>query len=106
MGGENISPRTAWKLQWARVLIHWKVMQLKVALRINSQPNKNRIVTQKKANLSIAHRPPPSMIEHSNVNYVTSTTVLSMQKKFMCFEKLGSAKRELHDINTDANLHK
>ena len=30
------------------MLIHWKVMQLKVTLRINSQPDKNRIVTEKK----------------------------------------------------------
>lgn len=48
MRGENFWPPTAWKLQWTRVLIHWKVMQLKVTLRINSQPDKNRIVTEKK----------------------------------------------------------
>lgn len=44
------------------------------------------------------------MIEHSNVNYVLSTIVSSMQKKLVRFEKLGSPKRELHDINTDANI--
>lgn len=44
---ECVWPPTARKLQRTRVLVHGKVMQLKVALRVNSQPDKNRMVTVK-----------------------------------------------------------
>lgn len=81
MGGENIWPRTAWKLQWARVLIHWKVMQLKVALRINCQPDKNRIVTQKK---QISALFPPQEWLNIVMSSMSSTIVPSMHKTNYC----------------------
>lgn len=46
--GGDFWPPTARKLQWTRVLIHGKVMQLKVTLGINSQPDRDRMVRERR----------------------------------------------------------
>lgn len=77
MEGENNWPPTAWKLQWAWVLIHWKVMQLKVTLRINSQPDKNRIMTKKNQHCSCPTQVWPDTIQVLYVlcNYINKCRI-------------------------------